>query len=95
MSTKIEINQDIVKQIFSREGIKIYYDKEDDGFWQRKWFHSTSIFFIDDMSKFKVKECSDCKYYSICMIIEYKNKFSKENYKITIYPWTDVLSIAK
>lgn len=75
MSTKIEINPEIVKQIFSREGIKIYYDKEDDGFWQRKWFHSTSIFFIDDMSKFKVKECSDCKFFSICMIIEYKNKF--------------------
>ena len=75
MSTKIEINKEIVKQIFSREGIKIYYDKEDDGFWQRKWFHSTSIFFIDDMSKFKVKECSECKFFSICMIIEYKNKF--------------------
>lgn len=75
MSTKIEINPEIVKQIFSREGIKIYYDKEDDGFWQRKWFHSTSNYFIDDMSKFKVKECSDCKYFSICMIIEYKGKF--------------------
>ena len=75
MSTKIEINKEIVKQIFSRESIKIYYDKDDDEFWYKKWFHSKDFYFIGDMSKFKVKECSNCKYFSICMIIEYKGKF--------------------
>lgn len=77
-SQYIEIKQDIVKEIFNRDGLHIYYNKEDDDFWMRKSYHSKSLFYISDMIKFKTPECNNCKYFSVCIIIQYRNNFYGE-----------------
>ena len=77
-SQYIEIKQEIVKEIFNRDGLQIYYNKEDNDFWMRKFHYSQSLYYVSDMIKFKIPECNNCKYFSVCMIIKYRNNFYGE-----------------
>lgn len=76
-SQYIEIKQEIVKEIFDRDGLQMYYNKKD-GYFRMKKSHNNNLFYVSDMVKFKIPECNNCKYFSVCMIIQYRKNFYGE-----------------
>ena len=77
-SQYIEIKQEKIKEIFNRDGLKMYYNKKDGYFRIRKTNNIKNLFYVSDMVKFKKPGCNKCKYFSACMIIQYNDNFYGE-----------------